>query len=102
EPGVEGLVHISEIAWGRVFRVSDFLQEGQEVEAKIQSFDAEAQRIGLSIKALMARPVPVKKEKEEELPPEPETPPPPPQKRTVPLKGGLGRSTGGESIGLKW
>ena len=101
EPGVEGLVHISEIAWGRVFRVADFLQEGQEVEAKIQAFDAEAQRIGLSIKALMARPMPVKKA-EPELPPEPETPPPVAKKRSVPLKGGLGRSAGGDQVGLKW
>ena len=101
EPGVEGLVHISEIAHGRVFRVSDFLQEGQLVEAKIQSVDVENQRIGLSIRALMAKPVPIKKE-EPELPPEPATPPPPVRVSKVPLKGGIGRKTGGEQFGLKW
>ena len=38
EPGVEGLVHISEIAHHRVVRVSTHLQEGQEVQVK-DSFD---------------------------------------------------------------
>lgn len=100
EPGVEGLIHISEIAHQRVFRVSDFLKEGQEVEVQIQSVDAEKQRISLSMKALMARPEPVKKEPE----PEEETAPPPPpaRKSNKPLKGGIGRGTGGDQFGLKW
>ncbi|HZZ73950.1 MAG TPA: S1 RNA-binding domain-containing protein [Pirellulales bacterium] len=101
EPGIEGLVHISEIAYGRVFRVGDFLKEGQEVEAKVLSVDADAQRISLSIKALMAKPMPVKKD-EPELPEEPETPPAAPAKRKVPLKGGLGRGSGGGQVGLNW
>ncbi|MEX0613680.1 MAG: S1 RNA-binding domain-containing protein, partial [Pirellulales bacterium] len=53
-PGVEGLIHISELAHGRVFRVSDVLSEGQEVEVKILSIDPEKQRISLSLKALLA------------------------------------------------
>ncbi len=101
EPGVEGLVHISEIAHGRVFRVADFLQEGQTLEAKIQAIDVENQRISLSIRALMAKPVPIKKE-EPELPPEPETPPPPIRQSKVPLKGGTSRKAGGDQFGLKW
>jgi small subunit ribosomal protein S1 len=99
EPGIEGLVHISELAHHRVFRVSDVVAEGQEVEAQIMSVDAEKQRIGLSIKAVAARPEPKKTESEPE---EEEAPPPPVRKSNVPLKGGIGRSSGGDQFGLKW
>lgn len=99
EPGVEGLVHISELAHRRVFRASDIVQEGQQVEAKVLSVDAEGQRISLSMKALESRPTPAKKEEPE--PEEPETPEPPRKERKTPLKGGLGRSQG-ERFGLKW
>ncbi len=99
EGGVEGLVHISEVAHQRVHRVSDFLSEGQEVEVKVLSVDAEAQRISLSLKAFLAKPVLAKKAEAE---PEPEPPPLPPSKRKTPLKGGLGRITDGASTGLKW
>ena len=98
EPGIEGLVHISELAHKRVFRVGDIVKEGDQVDVKVQSVDADAQRIGLSMKALAARPGPVAKDE----PVEEEAPPPPPSKRKTPLKGGLGRATGGEGIGLKW
>jgi small subunit ribosomal protein S1 len=99
EPGVEGLVHISELAHQRVFRVGDIVSEGQEVEAQVMSVDPEKQRIGLSIKAVMARPEPAKKAE-----PEVEEPEAPPPRRTsnVPLKGGIGRSSGGDQFGLKW
>jgi len=99
EAGVEGLIHISELAHTRVFRASDIVAEGQEVEVKVLSVDTDAQRISLSLKALQARPEPKKKEPEPE---EEAPPPPPPSKRSTPLKGGLGRGTGGESLGLKW
>ena len=56
EPGVEGLIHISELGHGRVFRTSDVVSEGQEVEVKILSVDTEKQRISLSLKALLAAP----------------------------------------------
>jgi ribosomal protein S1 len=99
EPGVEGLVHISELSHQRVWRTSDVVTEGQQVEAMVMSVDEEKQRISLSIKAVQAKPVPVKKESEPE---EPETPPPAMPQRKAPLKGGLGKSTGGEEFGLKW
>ena len=98
EPGVEGLVHISELAHKRVFRVGDIVKEGDTVDVKILSVDPEAQRISLSMKALAARPAPVAKEEPEEEP----LPAPKPSKRTTPLKGGLGRGAGGEGFGLKW
>jgi small subunit ribosomal protein S1 len=100
-PGVEGLVHISELSHKRVFRVTDVLAEGQEVEALVLAVDPENQRISLSLKALEAKPQPAAKAEEPE-PPEPETPPPPPKKRTTPLKGGIGGPPTGERFGLKW
>ena len=52
EPGVEGLIHISELAHDRIWRTSDVVSEGQEVEVKVLSVDTEKQRISLSLKAL--------------------------------------------------
>jgi small subunit ribosomal protein S1 len=100
EPGVEGLIHISELAHKRVFRAGDIVSEGQEVEVLVQSVDVANQRISLSLKALEARPEPKKDESE----PEEEAPPPAPivSKRSTPLKGGVGKSSGGEKFGLKW
>ena len=49
-PGVEGLVHISQIAEKRIARPSEVLKEGQIVEAKISDIDLNARKIGLSIK----------------------------------------------------
>jgi small subunit ribosomal protein S1 len=99
-PGVEGLVHISELSHKRVFRVTDVLAEGQEVEVMVLSVDADQQRISLSLKALEAKPQAAAKEDAE--PPEPETPRPAPKKRATPLKGGIGGPPTGEQFGLKW
>jgi small subunit ribosomal protein S1 len=99
-PGVEGLIHISELSHKRVFRVSDVLAEGQEVEVQVLSVDPEAQRISLSLKALEAKPTPAKVE--EEPAEEPETPAANPKPRKVPLKGGIGGPATGDKFGLKW
>ncbi|HEV2972877.1 MAG TPA: S1 RNA-binding domain-containing protein [Pirellulales bacterium] len=100
EPGVEGLIHISELAHQRVFRASDVVAEGQEVEVKVISVDPEAQRISLSLKALQLRPEPIKKATAAAE--EPEPPKAAPAKRKTPLKGGLGRVGDGSQFGLKW
>lgn len=50
EPGLDGLVHISEIAHKRVTNISDELTIGQSVQAKILDIDKERRRISLSIK----------------------------------------------------
>lgn len=100
EPGVEGLIHISELAHGRVFRVSDVLSEGQEVEVKILSVDAEKQRISLSLKALLPLEKELKEPEAEDEPLPPEAPKPA-KKKTAPLKGGVGGLSGGERFGLK-
>jgi small subunit ribosomal protein S1 len=103
EPGIEGLIHISELAHGRVFRVSDVLSEGQEVEVKVMSVDTEKQRIGLSLKALLAAPVKAGQQKvaDEDLP-LPADAPKPPKKKQGQLKGGTGGPSGGEKFGLNW
>ena len=50
EPGLDGLVHISEVANKRVSNIAEELELGQEVEAKILDIDTERKRISLSIK----------------------------------------------------
>jgi small subunit ribosomal protein S1 len=52
EPGIEGLIHISELGQNRIRRVRDVVQEGQEVEVQIVNIDKAQRRIGLSLKAL--------------------------------------------------
>ena len=52
-PGVDGLIHISQIADRRIEKPSDVLSEGQMVDAKITAIDEEKQKISLSIRALL-------------------------------------------------
>ncbi|MEA5143278.1 MAG: bifunctional 4-hydroxy-3-methylbut-2-enyl diphosphate reductase/30S ribosomal protein S1 [Oscillibacter sp.] len=53
-PGVDGLIHISQIADRRIDKPSDVLTEGQIVDAKITAVDEEKQKISLSIRALLS------------------------------------------------
>ena len=53
-PGVDGLIHISQIADRRIEKPGDVLSEGQTVEAKITAVDEEKKKISLSIRALLA------------------------------------------------
>jgi ribosomal protein S1 len=102
-PGVEGLVHISELSHKRVFRVSDVVNEGQQVEALVLSVDPEQQRISLSMKALEAKAPSAEEQKVQEEPAEEESlPQKVTKKRTVPLRGGIGGPPTGEKFGLKW
>jgi small subunit ribosomal protein S1 len=104
EPGVEGLVHISELATRRIRSVSDVAREGQQVECRVIAVDPDEQRMSLSIKALA--PAPTAKEQpgaEEPEAEEPEAPPPVAKKRNTPLKGGTGgNQSQGEKFGLRW
>ncbi len=52
--GVEGLLHVSEIAWLHVVRPQDLLKNGQEIEVKILEISGD--KIALSMKALQANP----------------------------------------------
>ena len=53
-PGVDGLIHISQIADRRIEKPGDVLTEGEMVDAKITAIDEEKQKISLSIRALLA------------------------------------------------
>lgn len=55
-PGVDGLLHVSEISYERIAHPSAVLAEGQEVEARVLSIDFAKKRVSLSMKALMAAP----------------------------------------------
>ena len=54
EPGVDGLIHVSDMAWSRrIAHPSEVVQKGQEVEALIIAMDVANQRISLSLKELL-------------------------------------------------
>ena len=55
-PGVEGLVHISQISHKHIATPADVLKAGQEVKVKVINVDPAQQRLGLSIKALEEKP----------------------------------------------
>lgn len=54
--GFEGLVHISELSWGRVGRPSDVLELGQAVQVYVLNVEPERERVGLSLKRLQPNP----------------------------------------------
>ncbi len=99
EPGIEGLVHISEIAHHRVVTVKNHLKEGDQVAVKILSIDPDSQKMSLSVKATQAAPIKKAQTAEEVDEPTREMAV---AKRDEPLKGGTNRKTGGEDIGLNW
>ena len=50
--GIDGLLHITDLAWRRVKHPSEVLEVGQEVEAKVLRFDQDKQRVSLGLKQL--------------------------------------------------
>ncbi|MFH4355775.1 MAG: 30S ribosomal protein S1 [Neisseriaceae bacterium] len=54
--GIDGLLHITDLAWGRVKHPSEILEAGQEVEAKVLKFDQEKNRVSLGLKQLEVDP----------------------------------------------
>ncbi|RME41240.1 MAG: S1 RNA-binding domain-containing protein, partial [Planctomycetota bacterium] len=77
-PGVEGLIHISEMSERRVRTVEDVVRVGQEVEARVLGVDKENRRISLSLKPAPDEAASVAQE-----------PAKPKKKRKKPLRGGL-------------
>ena len=61
--GVDGLVHVTDLSWGRVKHPSDVVAVGQEIEVKILNVDPEKERISLSYKQTQPRPWTVAGEK---------------------------------------
>ncbi|MFO0876812.1 MAG: S1 RNA-binding domain-containing protein [Gemmataceae bacterium] len=91
EPGVEGLVHLSELAPQRVNRVGDVVKVDQEVVVKVLNVDTQARRISLSIKAALKAPEPAPTEvAPAEAAAEEPTPPVKIRKVTGTLRGGVG------------
>ena len=54
--GADGLIHISELSWDRVSRVTDVLEVGQQIEVKVIKLDADQNRISLSLRQLQQDP----------------------------------------------
>ena len=54
--GVDGLVHITDLSWGRIKHPSEVVKPNQEIDVKILSLDRERERIQLGYKQLQARP----------------------------------------------
>jgi len=100
--GIEGLIHISELAHRRVSSVSQVISEGQDVEVKILTVDQNAQRIGLSLKATQANPAGGKPESEQEAEPDAVKRESAVKKFKGPLKGGTSSANGGDLFGLKF
>ena len=106
EPGVEGLVHVSELANRHVRSVGDVVKEGESVECRVLAIDPDEQRMSLSIKALSAPSAAAAgddaadEDAAEEAPAAPVV-----KKHAGVLKGGTGRvgsTSAGEKFGLKW
>ncbi len=76
-PGIDGLIHISQISWERVKTPADVLAVGDEVEVKIIDVDFDKKRVSLSIKELLDKPeetIPALTEDEPEEAPAEEAP----------------------------
>ncbi len=54
--GVDALLHVSDMAWGRVSKPGDVLTVGQQVEVKVLKIDAEKHRISVGLKQLQSHP----------------------------------------------
>jgi small subunit ribosomal protein S1 len=85
EAGLEGLIHISELAPQRVRKVGDVVQPGQEVQVAVLRVDPAQKRISLSLKAAMTD-----SQEGEMEEPEPDVEAKPRPARKTPLRGGLG------------
>lgn len=92
EPGLEGLVHISELDHKRVAKVSDVLSEGQDIEIQVLEVNPNKKRISLSLKALKDKPEPVKPVEEEQVERRPRV-------ENKNLRGGMGSGGGGGLFG---
>ncbi|MCH2200651.1 MAG: S1 RNA-binding domain-containing protein [Fuerstiella sp.] len=89
EPGIEGLVHISELAWRRVGSVSEVLSTGDSCDFQVIDVDPKRKRISLSLKALETRP---------EQPAREERPEPEERKPNPNLRGGTSAEKGGSGL----
>jgi len=96
EPGLEGMVHISELAWRRVGSVGEVLKVGAAHDFQVVEVDSKRKRVSLSLKALEKRPEPPQTERQRT--PEPEAPPEPKRPRNENLRGGTGKPGSGRGM----
>jgi len=54
--GIDGLLHITDMSWGRIQHPSEFLKKGDQISVKILSFDREKERVSLGLKQLTNNP----------------------------------------------
>lgn len=54
--GVDGLIHITDLSWGRIKHPSEVVKPNQEIDVKVKSLDREKERIALDYKTLQPRP----------------------------------------------
>ncbi len=55
-PGIDGLIHISQISWDRIKTPADVLKVGDEIKARITEIDFDKKRVSLSMKELLEKP----------------------------------------------
>lgn len=104
-PGIEGLVHVSEVSYSRISRVSSVLKVDEEVEVKVLSIDQGKRRISLSIKATQPPPADSRQGGRRKDEPETDIDRELSVKKTSsqPLKGGVTNDQSeGAKFGLKW
>ena len=91
EPGVEGLIHVSELSPNRVRRVADIVKTEQEVEVRILKVEPEVRRIALSLlPSPKGMPPAAERKTTTAMKRAKRTPPSPTPEPKIPLKGGLG------------
>ncbi len=61
--GIDGLLHVTDISWGRITRPSDHFSKGERIRVKVLSFDREKERVALGLKQLTPNPWETIKEK---------------------------------------
>jgi len=95
EAGLEGMVHISELAWRRVGSVGEILKVGESRDFQVVEVDSKRKRVSLSVKALEKRPETARPDRAEEAPSASEEPRKP---RNQNLRGGTGTNGGGRGL----
>jgi small subunit ribosomal protein S1 len=54
--GIDGLLHVTDISWGRIAKPADIFQKGEKIKVKVLSFDREKERVSLGLKQLHENP----------------------------------------------
>ena len=101
EPGIEGLIHVSELATRRIRCVGDVVSEGETIDCRVLSVDPAEQRLSLSLKALSKAAADAAAD-EQAGEAETDQEARPKKRHTGPLKGGVSGQSDGARFGLKW